>query len=328
LSDEQDQNTSIRMSIDTPDRPGKKRRIRRQHVFAVLPSLFTLGNVLCGFLAMFFASRPMDAHFPFGWTPLVFGAMFIFLGMLFDGVDGRVARLTNQTSKFGEQLDSMADMITFGVAPAFLAFRAIEVGTIDFLRDPAKFTAYDRTTLVVGCIYVACAALRLARYNVEAGQVDEDDDDSQDPSMTFKGLPSPGAAGAVAGAVLLHQHFELHKYLKVDDAGVLPWQVIGSAIAIVAIMGLCALAMVSRFRYVHMLNRYVRGRDRFENIVKIVVAVLLFLMEPWVAIAGAFAVYALSAPVAAAWHRVWGKRGGQRQGTVGDGDGHEKREVG
>ena len=107
--------------------------------------------------------------------------------------------------------------------------------------------------------------------------------------------------------MLLHQHFELHKYLNVDDAGHLPWQVIFSAIAIVTIMGLCALAMVSKFRYVHVLNRYIRGRDRFENIVKIVVAVLLFLMEPWVAIAGVFAVYALSAPCVWLWQWTVGK---------------------
>lgn len=79
--------------------------------------MLTLGNVLCGFVAIFWASLPADADFPFNWTPLTFAAMAIFAGMVFDGFDGRVARLTNSTSAFGAQLDSMADMVTFGLAP-------------------------------------------------------------------------------------------------------------------------------------------------------------------------------------------------------------------
>ena len=85
---------------------------------AVLPTLLTIGNLLCGFAAIFFASRLEDLRLPFGWTPLAWAAAVIFLGMVFDGLDGRIARLTRNTTDLGEQLDSMADMVTFGVAPA------------------------------------------------------------------------------------------------------------------------------------------------------------------------------------------------------------------
>ena len=166
----------------------------------------------------------------------------IFMGMLFDGLDGRIARLTRNTSDLGEQLDSMADMVTFGVAPAFLAVQVTGVHTpfVSATND----LMFDRFVVVVASIYVACAALRLARFNIEVGSDDHSDHNS------FKGLPSPGAAGTVAGMVLLQQHFlvhrpDLHKTLVAVEVG------------LVAIVLLSALAMVSRLRYMHVINRYV-----------------------------------------------------------------------
>jgi len=295
-----------------------------RRLVAVLPTLCTLGNVLCGFFAIFWASRPISDVVVFGWTPLVIAAFLIYFGMLFDGLDGRVARLTGQTSKFGEQLDSMADMVTFGLAPAFLAVRVIGVGTplVGNLD-----TYLDRLAIAVAGIFVACAALRLARYNVEAASVDED----KDPNY-FNGLPSPGAAGAVAGAALLHQHFEIHHYFGKEDPSVriglnpaeLPVTVTISAVTIVIVLGLCALAMVSSFRYVHVMNRYIRGRDRFENIVKIVVAVLLFSIEPFVFTAVIFGVYAASAPAVWMWQLLWRGGAAVKDAAIG-GDEAEKR---
>src|SRR5690606_15347871 len=113
------------------DRSDDERRLRlrrrpaRRRSIALLPTLCTLGSALCGFLAVFFASRAPDTVMLWNWTPLTFAAVFIFLGMVLDALDGRLARMTRSTSSFGEQLDSMADMVTFGVAPAFLAVQLI-----------------------------------------------------------------------------------------------------------------------------------------------------------------------------------------------------------
>src|SRR5690606_12393377 len=113
---------------------------------------------------------------------------FIFLGMLLDGLDGRVARMTRSTSELGEQLDSMADMVTFGVAPAFLAVQLVGVVSPLSLAEDM----FDRFAMVVAFIYVACAALRLARFNIETKS------DNVVDHLSFSGLPSPGAAGTVA----------------------------------------------------------------------------------------------------------------------------------
>src|SRR5690606_59337 len=91
-------------------------------------SACTLANMLCGFLAIFVASRPVgDANLPWEWTPLTMAAVFVFMGMVFDAFDGHLARLTRSVSDIGEQLDSLADMVTFGIAPAFLAVQLVGV---------------------------------------------------------------------------------------------------------------------------------------------------------------------------------------------------------
>lgn len=270
-----------------------RRRVAARRTLAVLPTLCTLGNCLCGFLVVFFASRdPIGAEMPWNWTPLTIGAVFVFLGMLFDGLDGRLARMTRRTSELGEQLDSMADMVTFGVAPAFLAVQLVAVqnpfiGKVD--------TLFDRTALIIACIYVACAALRLARFNIEIHS------DVPTAHMSFEGLPTPGAAGTVASLVLLHQHF-----LANQNAN--PWAMTISSIGMVAIMFLVALAMVSRLRYVHVTNRYLRERARIEYIAILVAVGLLLLVHLQGALAAGLVAYALSAPVGWVWGRTWRHR--------------------
>ena len=265
-------------------RPDFPRRIARRGV-AVLPTLFTLGNLLAGCAAIFVASRPADTELPFDWTPLTFAAVFIFVGMLFDGLDGRIARLTRSTSDLGGQLDSMADMVTFGVAPAFLAIQLVGVET-PFVAESTRSSEYfDRVALLIGAIYVACAALRLARFNIEDENPEEAD------HLSFKGLPSPGAAGTVASLILLHEHFLAH-YAEPQ------WLVRAAAVAMIATTLLVALAMVSSFRYVHVMNRYVRNRAAFGAVAKAVIIALLLLVHPQGALAAAFVLYALSAPAA------------------------------
>lgn len=276
-----------------PKRPRRKRRQRRGAVLrsiAVLPTMMTLGNALCGFAAIFVATRPEGAALPFDLTPLQLGCVLIFFGMVLDGLDGGVARLTRSTSDLGEQLDSMADMVTFGVAPAVLAVTLIGIETP--FGGGVGDTYFDRLGLVAAMIYVACAALRLARFNVELGS--EEQPDHRD----FKGLPSPGAAGTVASLVLLHQHF-------IADARP-DWVTQAAAFGMILVLLLTAFAMVSPLRYVHVLNRYVRGRAPFGTVVKAVVLGLLLVIEFQATLAGALIVYALSAPVIAGWKRVTG----------------------
>jgi CDP-diacylglycerol--serine O-phosphatidyltransferase len=274
-----------------PERVSRRRRGLRRRVGA-LPAAFTLGNLLCGFAAVFFASRPLSTQTPGHFSHLTVAAIFIFLGMLFDVLDGRIARLTRHTTDMGMELDSMADMVTFGVAPAFLVVQLVQIKT-PFL-DPGADFYFDRAALATACIYVACTALRLARFNVEVkgpAVIDH---------MYFKGLPSPGAAGTVASLALLHQ-----KFLYQNDS--MHWTTRAAAVGMVAVMLLTAFAMVSRLRYVHVFNRYVRGRLRFITVASAVVVVLLAFISPWEVLCGVLVLYALSAPGLWLWQRATGR---------------------
>jgi CDP-diacylglycerol--serine O-phosphatidyltransferase len=153
-------------------RPRLGKRIRE---LPVLPTLLTAGNLACGVTAILLAvdNRP-------GW-----GAALIFLAMFFDLFDGKVARLTGTDGAFGAELDSLADVVSFGVAPAFLMHRL-------FLGEPGVWDEGKRLVLVIAVIYVVLTAIRLARYNIEAAVKTQ-----QGPAPYFKGLPSPGAAAVI-----------------------------------------------------------------------------------------------------------------------------------
>ncbi|MEM1446908.1 MAG: phosphatidylcholine/phosphatidylserine synthase [Planctomycetota bacterium] len=285
---EEEASTEPGRSATPQPRPRRRRgKNLRGKTIAVLPTMFTLGNLLCGFMAVFVASRPIDTPMVFDWTPLTCAALFIFVGQIADALDGRVARLTRSTSDLGEQLDSMADMVTFGVAPAFILVQIIGVQA-PYLSDTGD-TFYDRLGLAIAAIYVACAGLRLARFNIEV------QDASVKSHLFFDGLPSPGAAGAVAGLALLHQPIWANDNESLG-AGLAAYGLLGATL-------LCALAMVSRLRYVHVMNRYVRGRAPFMAVVWTVTVLLLLLVWPQPAIAGGFVVYAVSGPLAAVWRK-------------------------
>ena len=277
-----------RLPNEPTDAPRKRRRRRlrvRKLPISVFPTMLTLANVLCGFLAIFFASLPAEVDFPFNWTPLTFAAMAIFAGMIFDGFDGRVARLTNSTSAFGAQLDSMADMVTFGVAPAFIAIKLIDPAVPYISNSAEQDHLFGRFALIVALIYVACAALRLARYTVEANEKQ-----STDPSI-FSGLPSPGAAGTVAGLILLHQHLIFGEEFNPN------WFIQTTRYAMIGIVLLTALAMVSKLPYTHFMNRYLRGKANVNTIA-------MYVIYPQWTLAIAFTAYALTAPSWWAYKRM------------------------
>ena len=144
--------------------------MQRKKGIHILPSLFTTGNVFCGFYAFI---AVLNEQF-------YFAAWAIVAGMIFDGLDGRIARLTKTTSAFGEQYDSLADIITFGMAPAFLAY--------SWVLKP-----FGRLGWMAAFLFLLCATLRLARFNVTNPEI---------RSKHFIGLPSPASAVVIASIVI------------------------------------------------------------------------------------------------------------------------------
>ena len=155
--------------IDTPIK-------RRRNGIYFLPNAITLTALLAAFFSI---TQAMAEHY-------IQSAVWIFVSMICDGLDGRIARLTNSQSSFGEQLDSIVDMVSFGVAPALVAY-------------VWQLKSLERVGYAVAFIYCACAALRLALFNTLIGKVDK---------RWFIGVPSPTAAALVAGLIWVHQVYQ------------------------------------------------------------------------------------------------------------------------
>lgn len=162
-------------------RSRKRRRFDLRKALFVLPNLFTLSSVFCGFFAI---TLVVDHAGP---TELFRATLAVIFGLFFDGADGRVARMTRTQSEFGMQLDSLADVITFGVAPAMIVYR----WALSDLGILGAFIAFS---------FVACGAMRLARFNVMAAR------EVDDASSAFTGLPIPVAAALLMTLVMAHQH--------------------------------------------------------------------------------------------------------------------------
>lgn len=280
------------------------RRRRRLPPMSVMPTLCTLGNLVAGFAALHYAARPVDFTGPWGWSGLTLAAALVFVGMFLDALDGSVARLTRSVSPMGGHLDSLADVVTFGVAPAFMTIQVVgrHVAGEPTIIGPEADDVLGKAVWAVAVVYVCCAALRLARFNVEV------EPNRIERRSTFRGLPSPGAAGAVASLILLHQHLLEERFA----ADVPRAFVRGSALGIPLIVLLCAFAMVSSIGYVHVTNRYVYGKRSFTYVARIVVLVGLAAWYPQATLAVAFTVYALSGPI----RRMLRRRAAAVQATV------------
>lgn len=220
----------------------RKRLVNR---VAILPTLLTLGNLLSGFGAIVFASRGQ----------LELAAWMIFLAMLFDALDGKVARLTKAATNFGGELDSLCDVVSFGVAPGFIALTLMSTPQPVI---PSKFL------WLVCAVYAACAALRLARFNVENSPEDAS-------HQSFHGLPSPAAAGVVASAILYY--LSLLEGEAPSSAHLLPR-------CLPYLVLLAGLMMVSRVPYAHVVNRIFRGRRPFTTLIEVVLIGLLIAFRP------------------------------------------------
>lgn len=216
----------------------------------ILPNLFTTGNLFCGFWSII--SVFQEKYF--------YAAMAILLATAFDGLDGKIARLSGATSKFGVQYDSLADLVSFGVAPAVLAF--------SWALRP-----YGRFGWLAAFIFVVCGALRLARFNVMSASGD---------TKYFKGLPIPAAASMIALTILL--------YLRLIETG---W--IKDIVILVMIYAL-AFLMVSNIRYFSLKELNLAKRKPFGTFIFVVLSIIVILMEPILVLSGFILIYVGSGP--------------------------------
>ncbi len=277
------------------DFPGIRRRrrgLRRLKDVPVLPSLVTLGNVFFGFLAISKVAdglRQTTPGTPFDAVSGLFevAAIFVFVAMVFDALDGRIARMTGQTTPFGAQLDSLADMVTFGVAPAFLAKELVDwhaqAGAQNLLP------VHPKLYYAAAAVYVLCAALRLARFNVETGADEED-------HRSFKGLPSPAAASVTCAAIALFctRHdpdAELGR--MVFGSSQLNWIVIGMP----GLLVLLGLLMVSRLPYPHAMHALLKRRHSMPFLAALVVFIIVAAVEWQFALAVTTLGYLLTGPL-------------------------------
>jgi CDP-diacylglycerol---serine O-phosphatidyltransferase len=221
------------------------RRVRKQRVryIALLPSLITILNGVFGFTAIALASKVVPAEAG-RWSFFAIAGYMVLVAMFADMLDGRLARMSQSTSSFGGQLDSLCDMISFGVAPAFLMLKLVESKLA--LSNVACEGFLHRFIWLAAIVYIACTAIRLARFNVE-------NEENEAAHMSFVGLPSPGAAGVIVSIVIFHQEevpsFDLLVYA-------LPFITLGVAIL-----------MVSQVPYPHILNVYLTGKKPFGHLI-------------------------------------------------------------
>jgi CDP-diacylglycerol--serine O-phosphatidyltransferase len=251
---------------------------------AIIPTLLTLGNGVCGFAAILCASR-IPAGGSVGIDPnFALAGWLIIAAMLFDALDGYVARLSRTASKFGGELDSLCDAISFGVAPAFLLLR-LGPGW-----EPRPI--YHQLLTGIAVLYMVCAILRLARFNVE---------NTPDPAShkRFRGLPSPGAAGCIASLAVLRGELPAKLAMHWGDLDpevirhtVQRWVEVWAPVGALAV----ALLMVSRIPYPHVTKQVLRGRRHFSHLVQVILAAFIVILFREMAVAVLFWAYALGLP--------------------------------
>ncbi|QPJ66145.1 MAG: CDP-diacylglycerol--serine O-phosphatidyltransferase [Candidatus Nitrohelix vancouverensis] len=226
----------------------------------ILPSLFTTGNVFCGFYA--FIEVLNERYYIAAWA--------IVIAIIFDGLDGRVARLTKTTSAFGMQYDSLSDIISFGMAPAFLAY--------SWVLKP-----FGRIGWMAAFLFLLCGALRLARFNVTKS--DEEGDN-------FIGLPIPAAAAFIASIVIA---FEDLFASQMNPA------------IMVGVVYILAFLMVSNIRYPALKKLEFKKRVSFARFLFVILALYVFASIPRVALFMVSFTYMMLGPLGIIY-RKWGKK--------------------
>lgn len=237
-------------------------KVRRRGIY-LLPNLLTLGALFAGFYAII---AGMNGNFnAAGWAILIAAVM--------DGLDGRVARLTNTQSAFGAQFDSLADMVSFGVAPALIVF-SWALSSLGNAGWAASF------------IYMSCAALRLARFNVQLGTVDK---------RFFVGLQSPVAAGLVTFIVWAAAKYEIEPGFFVSVVTAL-------------VTAFTGLLMVSNYRYYSFKEIHFKGTVPYVVFVIMVVLLVVIAQRPHEVLLTMCVVYASSGPAIAIYRKLLSRK--------------------
>ncbi len=255
------------------------RRVRKQRLkyITILPSLVTILNGICGFAAIVVTSRGQFA----------LAGYMVLLAMIADMLDGRLARMSQNTSSFGGQLDSLCDVISFGVAPAFLMLKVLESNLNMEWLGFSDESFVQRFIWVTAAAYISSAAIRLARFNVE----NEEDTSAH---MSFIGLPTPAAAGVIISLIIFHQkHQDILSVLSVMIIFTLPFLALGLAIL-----------MVSRIRYPHVLNQYLREKKPFADFIKVLLLLAFIIWNLQAALVAIFCVFAASSFVKWLYYRM------------------------
>jgi len=238
----------------------------------ILPALVTAANGYCGLLSIYYTND--GKYYGAAWM--------ILLAMVFDVLDGKVARMAGVTSRFGAYLDSLSDAISFGVAPAFLAKVLGE-----------KMSPWHWSPKVLALLtmpYALCATMRLARYNVEHASGEGSDREGKGVTQ-FAGMPTPGAAGAIAALAILACD-PAAKYDLRFVIGVLP-----------VLCLLLGALMVSRIPYDHMGSRFLQRRESLSYLLVVVVVLGVLIKWPEESFAVLSVAYAVSGPLLAPFRK-------------------------
>lgn len=240
---------------------------RRPRGIYLLPNAFTTGALFCGFFA---TVQGMNGHFQTA-------AIAIFIAMVLDGLDGRVARLTNTQSAFGEQYDSLADMVSFGVAPALIVYEW-------------SLKGLGKLGWLAAFVYVAGAALRLARFNANISVVDK---------RFFQGMPSPAAAALVAGLIWIASDLRETRWI---DAGGMDLSWIACLLTLFA-----GISMVSNAPFWSGKTINLKRRVPFIVMIAIMLGFVLVSADPPLVLFSLFVIYGFSGWVLWLW-RIYSGR--------------------
>lgn len=247
-----------------------RRESLRRGVY-ILPNLFTTGSLFAGFYCIV---ATMSGNF-------LTAAWFILVSAIFDGLDGKVARLTGTTSKFGVEYDSLADLVAFGVAPGILMYA--------WALKP-----FGKLGWLAAFLYVVCCALRLARFNVQVATVE---------SKRFVGLPTPAAAWMVSSCVLIF--YELGGSGTIRKASVL------------ILIYVLALLMVSNFRYYSFKDPEIFKRQPFSVLVILIFLIIVIVAKPEISLFTLAFAYMVSGPIGYLLHLGRRSRKGGGAGNSG-----------
>ncbi|WP_020396716.1 CDP-diacylglycerol--serine O-phosphatidyltransferase [Thiolinea disciformis] len=252
--DSKPEHDTAEADADNPAIPAER---RRKGIY-LLPNLFTTAAMFCGFYAIIASIQGQYEV----------AAIAVFVAMVLDSLDGRVARWTNTQTAFGAEYDSLSDLVSFGLAPALTMYQ----WSLVHLREMG--TAWGKIGWLAAFIYAACAALRLARFNTQIGKADK---------RFFTGMPSPTAAALIVGMVWVFHDSE----------------VAGRSLQMPALIAtvVVGLLMVSNFSYYSFKDINLRGRVPFVVMIAVALGFVLITIDPPKVFFTFFVLYGLSGPV-------------------------------